>query len=590
MDTVLETLKNWLEQASDVIKTSIDSLGALAKSEEASGFLDYWISWLKALFLAIQSWVMTRYDPLPIWLKVPIIIVIVSAAVGATFACVLAHIRFNVLNAGICYREDVAKGETLLRNYFYGPGLHHISNIRSEIKKINSGHRNWFGLAFLQKALGDFEPESKALLVPLAPVFLALWAMSVPEVLIRGLFWRILRLALTLAHFAIIVVGSPIARILAFILKTEQSMEVANLTFACPKCKRRSSQPYYVCEKCVNVHQVLEPGRYGLFGAQCGFSDCGKKLPVYMRDKKHLLKSCPYCRELLDTGSSHNFGIQLVGGSSSGKTAFLAAFWHLYFQGAGNLKTQLWVPLKDRFDELEESYEIGLPKLTLDTNSIAYSVEHPGNVNLTLYDISGSAFEFESYSVIQEQFGYCDSAVIVIDPLSSPNARDKYNSPYHEDLQGFSNASPSFVISAFINEYRKQKGLRTDQAITIPVAVAITKTDVEAVRGEIGIASIQASYSLNSKRFKSFEDARNSICRDYLTSIDMGDVVNQLEFNFKNLRYYPVSAIGHNAGSEFEPSGVAEAMESLLKPQFAKILKEGSYGRVSRERTRERAR
>lgn len=546
---------------------------------------------------------------LPFPYNILVYIIFFTAAFGAILAYIKSFYKFNVCNAREFYRLDIAKEERQLQGYFFGPAIHQIANVYRETKSILNGKQYWFGIYFLQKKVGDWQPDYKILLILLTPIFLLLWVMSIPEVAIRYIFGRILLFGMTLLHFVTVIVLKPIFSVISKILKIQQNQykKIKKMTFVCPNCKRTCEEPYYQCPECGNIHKELSPGRLGFISSRCGYEGdtfpfkcqkkygffgkkipipysgehiCDAKLPLYMGSKYKLKKICPYCGDILETGSTQNYGIQLVGASNSGKTAFLTAFWHLYLQKLKNTKgVTVKLTPNEKFEELQRNYTSGISYATTEKNAISYSVEHffedtDTTVNFSIYDIAGETFENEDYEKIQEQFSFCNGIIIVIDPLNSSVVRKEYENEYCDDLLNYSDTTPDSVITSFIDEFKKQRRIRADKTVDLPVSVVITKTDTRAVKKEIGKVKIRVRFKKEAEKYKSQNEARDSICREYLQKIDMGDVVNILDLNFSNVHYFPVSAIGHNSNEgEYEPYGIIESVEGLLQGKLLKIVK-----------------
>jgi len=542
---------------------------------------------------------------LPNTLKILTYIVLIVAIAGIVVAYIKATDIFNFSNARRYYKINKKSDETLLRSYFFMPDIYQIRNIYKKTASILAGNQTWFGIRFLQKKLGDFEPENKVFLILLTPVFLILWILSIPEIIIRFIFGFVCLTVLTILMFFLVIIPVPLLVCIILFLKAQQATfkKNSNMTFNCTECKREYSEPYYECPSCRNVHKKLTPGLYGLVSTNCaypratsrkrkiGFDStndlCNKKLPLYMTSKNelHMYSVCPHCGARKTTGTSENHGIQLVGASSSGKTTFLTAFWHIYRQRLqqmhkrGDISKLIFSP-QEKFNELEDNFNSGISSSTSEKNAISYRIEHffkgsKTSINLTIYDIAGEVFPAEDYDKIQEQYRYCEGIIVVIDPLNSSIVRDEYQDKNSEDLVNYSDTSPDIVLSSFIDELKKQKRLSTSKLDSVPVSVVITKTDVRVVKKSVGMTKIRITYKNNLAQYKSLNDARDKICREYLESIDFGDVVNILDANFKNINYYPVSAMGHNFGNgSYEPYGIIDAVEGLLKGKIRDVLME----------------
>ena len=89
----------------------------------------------------------------------------------------------------------------------------------------------------------------------------------------------------------------------------------------------------------------------------------------------------------------------------------------------------------------------------------------------------------------------------------------------------------------------------------IPLSVIISKMDVES-SGEKLISDCNGL---------SNED-RDELCKEFLRNNGLARIINQLETNFTDIHYFPVSSIGHSPdGTKFEPRGVLEPIEAILE-------------------------
>lgn len=103
--------------------------------------------------------------------------------------------------------------------------------------------------------------------------------------------------------------------------------------------------------------------------------------------------------------------------------------------------------------------------------------------------------------------------------------------------------------------------------------------DVEPVETlpELTMASI-ASLN-NQETAMSYQEVRNDICKCFLTAHNFESVIDVVEAKFKNVKYYPVSAIGHEPNSEgYRPWGVLEPMIDILNQ--ARVWGNSNYSRI----------
>jgi hypothetical protein len=98
---------------------------------------------------------------------------------------------------------------------------------------------------------------------------------------------------------------------------------VRRASYECPTDHERFSLPVYVCPACRAEHHRLVPGRWGILRREC---QCGKAaLPTtVMKRRQRVPQPCPWDHPMSGfLGFAENVPIALVGGRSSGKSAFL---------------------------------------------------------------------------------------------------------------------------------------------------------------------------------------------------------------------------------------------------------------------------
>lgn len=263
---------------------------------------------------------------------------------------------------------------------------------------------------------------------------------------------------------------------------------------------------------------------------------------------------CPFCDTELYSSNSRQYGIQLVGGIGAGKTTFLAAFWHEY---KAWLKKQHGITYeetpRDAFETLDEWFESGNAEATTETNASMYSIIHStGNstpIQMTVYDIAGEVFDFAEADLQQQQFRYCEGFLIVIDPTASA-------------------VYVSETIANFINSLDEIMGKQTTKAATVPVAAIITKSDL--YKREIGLPRIRVTFrdlENSESGALGYSDYLNNVCRTFLTNHGFDNAVNLIESEFSNIRYFPVSAMGHAMEEgQYEPWGVLDPVFWLMEP------------------------
>lgn len=339
----------------------------------------------------------------------------------------------------------------------------------------------------------------------------------------------------------------------------------------CPTCHSRFLIPTFMCPDCGAMHKKLVPGPYGIWKHKCS---CGKKIPsTFLNGRSKLDAYCPDCGSPLVASDARPIVFQLVGGSKAGKTVYLSAFFHEYLQKLStnrNLELTIADQYRPYFDELEEWYSgVGCPA-TAQLNSQMYPVIIDSSLGVkrqfSIYDIAGEMFDgFTADSEVQQQqFHYCDGLLFLIDPFSSGDLRmNKINAG--EDVSDFSDMAVEDVATNFINYLIRTGHAKANSRCNIPIAILIAKADIKEVKRAIGPAKINSIFRNNAEQYGTYENARDSICRQFLMDIGLAATVDNLETQFSNLHYFPVSAMGHTPdGTPYEPWGIMDAIERML--------------------------
>ena len=83
---------------------------------------------------------------------------------------------------------------------------------------------------------------------------------------------------------------------------------------------------------------------------------------------------------------------------------------------------------------------------------------------------------------------------------------------------------------------------------------------------KVGEGAVQEYLQNNAETCKSFMDARDAVCRDFLTDYGAGNFVRTAEAKFKSVRYFTCSALGHNhEGKAYQGKNVVDPMMWLLQ-------------------------
>jgi GTPase SAR1 family protein len=464
-----------------------------------------------------------------------------TVGVGCAFILSVYYFGKSLVKNRNPYTTYVDKNKNITsgvhRSYFFGPGFHQIRIIVRE------------SFGGLKKRTEKIFISCKKNTNLLSAVFI--WIFFIAYCISIYVFGCIILSLFSILLATVIFTGTCIFFMMFSIFwgLDRLTLVINSIQSRCPNDKRISVVPVFVCPKCGTEHKNLTPGPYGIFSRKCS---CGKRLSTaFITGRSKLKAICPYCANVLASSGARQYGIQLIGGVNTGKTTFLAAFWHIYLE---RIKKRSYIKTDKNpvyaFDELEHWYQQGLSSSTTETNANMYSVIHKHRIGtpyqLTIYDIAGEAFVDLGGSMQQQQFKYCEGLIFVVDPTTEPK-----------------NAADTF--SSFINEFKRLKGKHTTKTSSIPAAVIISKSDLyqKEINKQIELNSIKIS--------KNETKTRNRISREFLANHGYDNVINLLEGEFSKLQYSSVSAMGHEAviGQPYEPWGVAESLIWLFSHSSA---------------------
>ena len=334
-------------------------------------------------------------------------------------------------------------------------------------------------------------------------------------------------------------------------------LKIKRIKSDCPNCHERYTIPAFKCPSCHEMHFELVPNNYGIFHHECR---CGQELPsTFLSGRSRLEACCPKCVANMVSSDSRPIAIQLIGGTASGKTIYMSAFFEL-FKEIIQRNNSLIVDESNKSDfcRLSAYYNGRDCDSTSQKNSKMYPIvinnkDDDSKRLFYIYDIAGEMFDGNTANnqTLQKQFEYCDGFLLFIDPYSSESSRQ--NSDSNQTV--FSSIPLDRVIENFENYLIHFSMKEPDEMSPIPLSVIIGKMDVES-SGEKLISDCNAL---------SYEE-RDELCKEFLRNNGLSRIINQLETNFTDIHYFPVSSIGHSPdGTKFEPRGVLEPIEAILE-------------------------
>lgn len=384
-------------------------------------------------------------------------------------------------------------------------------------------------------------------------------------------------------------------------------IHICRISYVCDFCHERYNNPIYICPTCNEKHFALKPNRYGGLHHKC---TCGQVLPssfLCRKNPRHTLQSiCPCCwksgREtFIESDNSRTILIPIVGGESTGKTALITA----YVKDLVSIRTPqhgLSVEFynddkQSMFNNMDSDYKREtVQKTATITNTSASSVlamslyVYGKNLNpkrlIQLYDIAGETFVSQQEHEKQNQYARCDGIVLVIDPMSLPQAKSMWSENLATgDLGTISSAKLEDVMSALNNNLRTITNIDRKNKLSTPIAIVINKIDESKdLQSRIGDEAIARLHALDPEKWNDEYDTMDFLCRQFLVDMDMPEIVDIIAQNFKTSRFFAVSAIGHTAGigKSFAPKNVNTAIDWIIRqsdPTLANSLQAATFSK-----------
>jgi hypothetical protein len=463
----------------------------------------------------------------------------------------------------------------LMYSYFIRTGtLQRKESYRDAHSLLRDHKWSWVSFAGLAYRLGNYSNKSILLMFVMSFGYIPLFIFGFIEMVFRILLGTVWLLFFNLLHSLLLLITKlisfaliPVANIIDKIMRKTQY---------CPHCYEDFNLPKFICPSCGKVHDQLLPGRCGVLFARCA---CNKVfLPsASFTGRSFLASKCRSCSGELPAANPKHFSITVIGGNNSGKAAFIAAFTHLY---KSVIKQKRFLTIEGKpdnyFNELNDMYHSG--NASDDNESRIYSIVHKyGKMktdNLVLYDTLPKYIISDSYPRSPKYFGFCNGIILMIDPLSVQYVQKEFKDEKGTEARYDPFDDTNQMIVQFIHRFDSIRGFSTGTMSGIPVAVVINKVDVDIVKREIGRDAIKATYNKNPSAYNNNENnAKDQICRAYLTKIGLINVLNNIEAIFANVSFFPVSAAGHapKEGKAFTPIGVMEPIAWIARKGHSRI-------------------
>lgn len=394
-------------------------------------------------------------------------------------------------------------------------------------------------------------------------------------------FTTFAHIAVLFAFFAFIYIGFGLLWLIDRIY-----IMINKIKNACPNpdCQAPFLIPTYECPGCGEKHTNLVPSKYGILKRTCL---CGTKLPTTFLNGRGQLKAyCPECDTALsgDT-ASRQYAFPVIGGPSVGKTCFINMAIDQMMSDVAPARSWEMSFISDTEEKdhalAMKSLNQGVRLMKTELNSLtAYQLmlklpnEKIGR-RIYVYDISGEMFSSSSDVQNNLAYSYANGFIFIIDPLTlnqfAMDVEDKV------DLNAYGASSKDFddILNIMLINLEKMFGLKDKDTLKRNLAVVINKVDIPTLEEKIGETAAQQYLAENAKTCKSYMDARDAVCRNFLEEYGAGNFVRTAEAKFKTVRYFTCSALGHNhEGQPYEGKNVVDPVMWLLQQADSSIKAE----------------
>ena len=441
--------------------------------------------WLRGLWQTIIEFPSTIWEFIqttPWFMRILLIIACVSAVVGIGYSHVMPIIeeRRNWLKH---QRMD------LMYSYFTETGKHMMKASYAASRAYLRNNTYVFTISGLTHRIGNYRNESNVLTFLLAILYIPMLILTMIEMILR-----------VIAGTAYLIVAKLIHRVILFVTKQITFAIIPIATGAdrymrrkqyCTKCYDGFNLPTFICPKCNAQHEQLTPGRSGILFAKCSCNN--KFLPVTVfTGRSRLGCVCPSCKEEMADANARQFFVHLIGGSGSGKTAYMSAFANAYLRQSGG-NVYIHGRMEDSFAQLESIS----PSSDLTDYNFLHSygkADKPAKNTLVIFDINGEQV-ISGYRKNPRHFSFCDGFILFVSTA----------------MNDFDDVANQFIL-----DYSTIMGQSANERSSIPLAVVLTDLMVNNHEEELvdigmggGVRSIDAKFS--NVRYFSLEEGEIKI-------------------------------------------------------------------------------
>lgn len=350
--------------------------------------------------------------------------------------------------------------------------------------------------------------------------------------------------------------------------------------FRCPDCHEQMNIPVYVCPSCATEHTRLWPSAYGVFNHRC--SKCNTRLPTLdVLGRTGLVQKCAACNRPMnrEIGRLINIHIPVIGGPLTGKSNYIFTATNQFIEKYA-LPRGFEISFPD--EDHKRAYESNLASLQTGKELVKTANVVPQAYNLAvkkprdligrivyIYDAAGEAYATEDNTLLQTYYKYVHGLIFIIDPFAIEFYHRQHESEI-ASIQKMIRPSTLSVMDAYsrmLSMLESCIGVRKGGKFDIPIAVVISKTDVLDLEKQVGHTAVSQRLQRDSS-MRSEAVASRRVIEEFLEGNELGNLVRDLEFQFKNVGYFACSALGRMPDSAdtrpYEPIGVLEPLLWLL--------------------------
>lgn len=462
---------------------------------------------------------------------------------------ILVGIYFHLKNAFIIYKTTFQRHRNIdpktneqaaYEIYWFSKAFEDWRYIFSAVRATNKEQYDSFKL-YIERLKLNYG----ILLGGIPIIFLYLTGLS------TVLFGFILLIIQSIIHlFVVVTIGLPFyLYYLVFHLYDRQHLRSNKVVTVCPRCYHTSELPIYICDNCNSEHTDLRPGKFGIRKRTCC---CGNKLPTTTLDNRHKLAAkCQNeaCQQDLFTEENTAITIPVIGGPSSGKTAFMLATMEQLHEltNRGEIEDLQYLVEQDKA-YIENS--ISSLKQGQFPNKTGKELPAAINVRLTnskwknpkllyLYDPAGEIYENRRELRKQHYLNDASAYVLMIDPFSLPGAKRKY----HNDNNELATVNPSAtlpedIVNMLLIHLTNENKLDITETVDIPLAIVLNKVDAFQLENEITKINIES----DSKEAMDVTKRLHEQCKLYLINNGYRHLVKQIETKFKTYQFFLASS------------------------------------------------